>query len=311
MYKNSLNPIETTKLYGLDKYFLFYHNLYKIGKFPKISLISGKKGLGKFTMINHLMNAFFDEKNYSFNEHLISKDSLFNESILSNKNQNVNYIKNNEGQRLKIEDIRNLKKIIQKSTLNNLPRFFVFDDVETISLNCANALLKIIEEPTRNNFFILINNEQSNLLETLSSRCIETKIFINESERLSSIRNLINLYDLHPLVNYKETKITPGNFFKFNIICKENKIDDSLSYISKINLLLELYKKSKDYTFINLAKFFTEIKYYKLSLNNIEQIMKIENIKNETIRNINNFVLYNLNIKTIINVISSQFDHVK
>ena len=119
------------------------------------------------------------------------------------------------------------------------------------------------------------------------------------------------MYDLHPLVNYKETKITPGNFFKFNIICKENKIDDSLNYISKINLLLELYKKSKDYTFINLAKFFTEIKYYKLSLNNIEQIMKIENIKNETIRNINNFVLYNLNIKTIINVISSQFDHVK
>ena len=308
---NTLNPIKSRKLYGLDKYFKHFHDLYKIYNLPKVILLSGKKGLGKFTLTNHLMNVFFDEKNYLLDGHLIATNSKFNETILFNTNQNITHIKNDENHKLKIDDIRNLKNIIQKSTFNNKPRFFIFDDVETISLNCANALLKIVEEPSKNNFFILINNEQNKLLETLSSRCIETKIFISENDRLEIISNFINFYKIESLINYKDSKITPGNYLKFSYLCLENKIDDTLSYISKITLLLELYKKNKNYSLISLAKFFTEIKYYKLSLNNISQVMNIEKIKNDTIRGLNDFVVYNLNIKTIVNLISDKFNHVK
>lgn len=311
MNKNLLNPIRSHKLYALDKYFAHFYDLYKIKEFPKVILLSGKKGVGKFTLINHLMNIFFDEKNYLLNEHSFQLNSKFNETILANTNQNITYINNDETHKVKIDDIRNLKNIIQKSTLNNLPRFFIFDDVETISVNCANALLKIIEEPSKNNFFVLINNEQNKLLETISSRCLETKIFINEEDRLFAISCLIDYHNIDLLINYKNSEITPGNFIKFNNLCLENKIDETLSYISKITILLELYKKNKNYSFISLAKFFTEIKYYELSLKNIGQVMKIEKIKNETIRNINDFVLYNFNIRTIINLISNKFDHVK
>ena len=47
-------------------------------------------------------------------------------------------------------------------------RFIIFDDVEYLNNNCVNALLKTIEEPIEINHFVLINNQNNNILETLN-----------------------------------------------------------------------------------------------------------------------------------------------
>ena len=39
------------------------------------------------------------------------------------------------------------------------------DDVEVFNNNSLNALLKLIEEPNKNNYFLLINNETQPLIE--------------------------------------------------------------------------------------------------------------------------------------------------
>ena len=57
---------------------------------------------------------------------------------------------------VKIEDIRNLKKKILKSSLLDKDRFIIFDDIELLNINSLNALLKIIEEPSEKNYFILM-----------------------------------------------------------------------------------------------------------------------------------------------------------
>ena len=62
-------------------------------------------------------------------------------------------------------------------------RFIIFDDIEKININSINSLLKIIEEPTIKNYFILINNKSKPLLETIRSRCIvggTFKVIINK-----------------------------------------------------------------------------------------------------------------------------------
>ena len=41
-----------------------------------------------------------------------------------------------------------------KSTFNNMARFILIDNVENLNKNSVNALLKIIEEPNENIFFI-------------------------------------------------------------------------------------------------------------------------------------------------------------
>ena len=58
------NPKKTLKLFGLDNEFNFLKNLLLKEKLPKVLLLSGKKGSGKYTLVNHLMFFFFDKKNY-------------------------------------------------------------------------------------------------------------------------------------------------------------------------------------------------------------------------------------------------------
>ena len=116
-----------------------------------------------------------------------------------------------------------------KSTFNNMARFILIDNVENLNKNSVNALLKIIEEPNENAYFILINNNEKNILPTLKSRCLTFKINFTFNESLS-ISNLIlgtNIQDLinHDLINYYST---PGeiinliNFSKNKNTIKEN-----------------------------------------------------------------------------------------
>ena len=62
---------------------------------------------------------------------------------------------------LKIDDIRNLKTRIYQSTIDNKERFIILDDVEQFNQNSLNALLKIIEEPTNKNYFLINNKSKS------------------------------------------------------------------------------------------------------------------------------------------------------
>ena len=58
---NNLNLPYSTKLVGLDKYFNEMTNLYEKKKFPKVLLLNGKKGIGKFTLIMHFINYVYSK----------------------------------------------------------------------------------------------------------------------------------------------------------------------------------------------------------------------------------------------------------
>ena len=40
-------------------------------------MLTGEKGIGKSTIINHLMHYYFDKKNYDENENTFSKKKFF------------------------------------------------------------------------------------------------------------------------------------------------------------------------------------------------------------------------------------------
>ena len=58
------NSKKSLTLFGLGDQFLFLKNLYTKEKMPKVLMLSGNKGSGKSTLINHLMFYIFDKKNY-------------------------------------------------------------------------------------------------------------------------------------------------------------------------------------------------------------------------------------------------------
>ena len=151
--------MNSLQLFGLKEYFINFVNLYKNKKLPKIILLSGDKGIGKFTLSFHLINYILSLNSkfpYNYEKLMINIDSPFYKKILLNIQENFNYIGNNYSKKIGIEDIRNIKKKFNNTPLNTLPRFTILDDVELLNINTVNALLKFIENPSAFDFFILI-----------------------------------------------------------------------------------------------------------------------------------------------------------
>ena len=255
--KNSdfLDPLNSTKLICMEKYLIELIELHNLKKFPKVLMLSGKKGIGKFTLVNHFLNYIFsknEKEPYNLKDKIINKDSIFYNQILNQTNQDVMLIRAEENKNIKIEDIRSLKSILSKSSLSNKPRFVVIDEVEFINENSVNALLKSLEEPSDNNFFILINNQQVDLIKTISSRCLQTNIFLSLKETKMIIDYLLKNNNIKDLIEH-DNNLTPGLFIQFNEIFSKLNIDNVDTVHAKIRKLLNEYKKNKNKIFINLT----------------------------------------------------------
>ena len=142
------------------------------------------------------------------------------------------------------------KNKIYQSTILDKDRFIIFDDIELFNINSLNALLKTIEEPNKNNFF-LINNKSKKIVDTIKSRSLEIKIILNNRQRINISNNLLSFFKLKPVINLENSQLTPGNFIKFNYIFEEFDINLENGFIENLSLLLNLYKKHKDILFIN------------------------------------------------------------
>ena len=96
--QNKFNPMNSLQLFGLKECFINFVNLYKNKKLPKIILLSGDKGIGKFTLSFHLVNYILSLNSkfpYNHEKLMINIDSPFYKKILLNIQENFNYIGNN------------------------------------------------------------------------------------------------------------------------------------------------------------------------------------------------------------------------
>ncbi len=302
-YPLFFNSKNSSNLFGLQENFKFLSNLYLKKNLPKVLLFTGDKGIGKSTLINHFLFSIFDPTNYNKEKNILSNDSVFFKQFKNDIFSNIIYVSGSDFKSVKIDDIRNLKKKILQTTISNHDRFIILDDIELFNQNSLNALLKIIEEPTQKNYFFLINNKSKPLLDTVSSRSLEIKIILNQKQRLSIIENLINLFNIDLVLDPKNLQLSPGNFIKFNFICKEYDILPSNDIIDNLNLLLSMHKKNKDILFINLAYFITDYYFSYLNKDKTFKKNKIYENKNFIFDNLNNYILYNINQNALINAL--------
>jgi DNA polymerase-3 subunit delta' len=293
-------------LFGLQEHFKFISNLYLNKNLPKVLMFSGEKGSGKATLVNHFLYSVFDTENYNLNKFILSDKSIFQNQFHNNIFSNIIYISGADFKTIKIEDIRNLKIKILQSTISNKDRFIIFDDIELFNNNSLNALLKILEEPSKKNYFFLINNKSKPLLKTIKSRALEIKIILNQSQRLDIINKLVDFLKLELILDPKSTQLSPGNFVKFNYICKEYDITPLDNFVENLSLLLNLYKKNKNIIFINLIFFITDFYFKYLKENKLFNNDKVFTTKNYIFENLNSFILYNINENSLINNISQK-----
>ncbi len=119
----------------------------------------------------------------------------------------------------------------------------------------------------------------------------------------------MDFFELQLILDPKTSKISPGNFIKFNYIVDEFKIKILGDLSKNLSLLLTLYKKNKDKLFIDIAFFIVDYYFKNMNENKILNKVKIFEVKNFIFDNLNNFLLYNLNQNSVINSINNRIKY--
>lgn len=286
----NLEPINQIQLYGLTKSLDELIHLHDINKLPSKILLSGQKGIGKCTLAYHLINYILsnnEENTYDKNNYQINSNNKSFILVQNGTNPNFNLIDvKSEKKSIEISQIRELINLMNKSSFNDKPRFILIDNIECLNINSINALLKFLEEPNQNVYFILIHNN-SKILETLKSRCLTFKLFLTNEEShnitkkilQSDISNKINL----DLINYY---FTPGNivklidfFDKTNFELKDLRLKEFLELIIKEkiykkNLLIKLMIYEFIEFFLIKSSISTKNFYYTYFINQIDNLKK-------------------------------------
>lgn len=135
---------------------------------------------------------------------------------------------NENGETIKIEQIRNLvEKIIEKPIIS-ARKVYIINDSDKMTKEAQNCLLKTLEEPPEFVTIILISSNENLLLNTIKSRCMKIKF--------KNIENKI-LYDYAiQKIGYDEIsdnllKTFEGSIGKA-IVLKENK--ENYSEVEKL-----------------------------------------------------------------------------
>ena len=270
----NLQPIYQTKLYGLNNFFLDFVRLYQNKTLPNKILLSGDKGLGKSTLAFHLINYALskeEEFNYNINKFEINPENKSYKLTINGSNPNVNIIDTLfEKKTIDIDQIRDLISKLNKSSFNNNDRFVIIDNIENLNVNSINALLKILEEPPPQTFFILINNDRF-IMPTLKSRCINYQIFLDYDNVINVTNKILGddvLNHLNKdLLNYY---LTPGKIYNLINFFESNSYDlkrYNLKDLLKLIIKDSLYKKNlviKNIVFECVELFFRK------NINNIE-----------------------------------------
>lgn len=252
-------------------------------------LLSGKVGLKKLDLaynISHLILKDYDKR-----------DNLL-ELIKTNNHTQIFYIKP-EGSVIKKSQILLLQEEFSKTSLINAPRIYIIEDVDVISLNAANSLLKFMEEPESENVYgIIITSNISNVLKTIVSRAQVIRVY--DKENVNVYEHLINegvssyLAKMISFItnNYSEADDLSSNdtFIKLTEFIHSyfyNYNERSLLDLNEISLFL--VERDTYHTFLELLliNYNELLKYKNINKTNINEIIN-ENTKNININNLLN-----------------------
>ena len=247
----NLFPINQLNLYGLHRNLNELIKLYKIDKLPNKIMLSGRKGIGKCTLAYHLINFILSENedfSYNLEKYSINKENKSFKLIQNKIHPNFYLIDIIEEKKtIDIFQIRSLISDLNKSSLNSKPRIILIDNIENLNINSVNSLLKILEEPPSNTYFILISNNKK-VLPTVKSRCLNFNIILNNKTSLEISNKLFGSQFL-TLINNNllDYYFTPGKVSNLINFLSNHNIDfENLSLKGILNLLIDKLYYKKD-----------------------------------------------------------------
>jgi len=302
-----IKPNAQLNLFGYENYFKFFDKLYEKNRLPNSMLLSGPKGLGKSTFIYHFINYLLskDEKyNYDKEKFSIDENNFTYKLIQNGTHPNLFLLDaNNNEENIKIEQARRLLLFLNKSTYYKGLKIVLLDNAEYLNVSSSNALLKAIEEPSENTFFFIINNNSQRILNTIKSRCIDFKFYLNFSEKKNIFYRISRSYDF----SFTETDLnnflsfdSHGNLLNYLAILNSSGFNISKNYLSCISHLLDLYTAKTDSKILGFISLFVQYFYNQLSLENNSFVNSYQKKLDKILYLINDMKKFHLDKKNLI-----------
>lgn len=191
------------------------------------------------------------ERNYEltleFSKSLFSKNMNILENIedMKQKVDRGSYADLYVTDNLTIDTARDIIKKTYTSSHEGNAKVFILKNIQDIRKESANAILKIIEEPTKDNFFILISN-RLNILATIKSRSIVHRVKRFSAEDLNVDKYTYEFF-MGSSSDIREFKNSSIN------LSEEKSFDDISEFIKKyeaegeIEQKINIYKALRDF----------------------------------------------------------------
>lgn len=156
---------------------------------------------------------------------------------------------------VKIDRIREIVQIESISSYEGKNKIYIIRDIEKMRREACNALLKMIEEPAKGSYFLLLSRSL-NILNTIKSRSIIINIKKETAEELEVSEKVYSFFQGNSveIEEFKKSEIeleNKGNYLDISEVIKNWKKDKN------IENTIELYATLKD--FINVKEYLTDL----------------------------------------------------
>ncbi|MDR5659220.1 DNA polymerase III subunit delta' [Serpentinicella sp. ANB-PHB4] len=221
-------------------------------------LIEGLSGIGKKKLATIFAQGILcvDETNKPCN-HCIScrkfKDSNHPEFYKIEKEGSI-----------KIDDIREMQKQIHIKPYEGIRKVYLITNVEKMTVQAQNALLKTLEEPPAYAVIILTSDNTKSLLPTIVSRCQIIKL---KPQRITEIKEyLIKIHDI------EEKTASMIAAFSNGLVGKAIKLTNNNHFKQLRNKVIEISTKALRENTINILK---EIHFFEEEKEHIDEILDL------------------------------------
>lgn len=140
------------------------HQAYRRGRLAHALMLAGEDQEGKEHAARFIAKLVLCEKS-------VCEACNDCDQINAGQHLNVEWVQSATSSDIRIDQVREIRDSLKLRSFNAKPRFIIFADTNALTTQAANALLKSIEEPGSDQYFILLASSRFTVLKTLSSRC--------------------------------------------------------------------------------------------------------------------------------------------
>lgn len=108
---------------------------------------------------------------------------LLSEKILSYSDSPYINIAAIEKDEIKVAEIKKIIKNCELTAHNDLAKIIIIQELDLLNESAANALLKTLEEPTRDTFFLMFTRNYNDVLATVKSRSLVYDIKFTQNDK--------------------------------------------------------------------------------------------------------------------------------